>query len=319
MVFFIAVLRALAACLITNAHYEGIYPTDLIANGGLLGDILFFAISGYCLCRVKTGFLPWYGKRVYRIYPPVIISAAVYLFLGFYSISEHNMFWWFVYPTNNHFVTSIMLLYVPFYFCMRIDWLRSHLIAVMAALAIAWIGIYIAVYDKSYYHIDSVREPMIRFLFMESMLLGAWYRQNDAKVRNHFRKWDVAATLVLFIAYFASKLLFVRNANLAGFQCVNQIIIFALLFFLFRTFDGLDGKLQTLPRWFRKGITFLANMTLEIYLVQNVLIRLLRPIGHFPANWIAITASILGAAFALHTVCGWLYRIVAVCRKERDT
>lgn len=34
MIFFITVLRALAACFITNAHYEGIYPTNIIANGG---------------------------------------------------------------------------------------------------------------------------------------------------------------------------------------------------------------------------------------------------------------------------------------------
>ena len=44
MVYFITFLRAMAACLITNAHYTGVYPTDLIANGGLIGDIIFFAV-----------------------------------------------------------------------------------------------------------------------------------------------------------------------------------------------------------------------------------------------------------------------------------
>ncbi len=46
MIFFITFLRALATCLITNSQYTGVYPTDIIANGGLLGDILFFAVSG---------------------------------------------------------------------------------------------------------------------------------------------------------------------------------------------------------------------------------------------------------------------------------
>lgn len=41
MIFFVTVLRALAAMIITNAHYVGVYPTDLIANGGLLGDVIF--------------------------------------------------------------------------------------------------------------------------------------------------------------------------------------------------------------------------------------------------------------------------------------
>ncbi len=45
MIFFVTVLRALAAMIITNAHYVGVYPTDLIANGGLLGDVIFFCMS----------------------------------------------------------------------------------------------------------------------------------------------------------------------------------------------------------------------------------------------------------------------------------
>lgn len=49
---FIVMIRALAACIITNAHYRGVYPTDLIANGGLLGDVLFFAVSGFCLASI---------------------------------------------------------------------------------------------------------------------------------------------------------------------------------------------------------------------------------------------------------------------------
>ncbi len=32
MIFYITVLRALAAVIITNSHYVGVYPTDLIAN-----------------------------------------------------------------------------------------------------------------------------------------------------------------------------------------------------------------------------------------------------------------------------------------------
>ena len=44
MLFFITMLRAIAACLITNSHYTGIYPTDIIANGGLLGDVIFMSV-----------------------------------------------------------------------------------------------------------------------------------------------------------------------------------------------------------------------------------------------------------------------------------
>lgn len=51
MVMFITFLRALAACLITNAHYTGVYPIDLIANGGLIGDVFFsqFLVGVYAI------------------------------------------------------------------------------------------------------------------------------------------------------------------------------------------------------------------------------------------------------------------------------
>lgn len=113
MIFFITFLRALAACFITNAHYVGIYPTDLIANGGLIGDVLFFAVSGYCLYNIKKmSFLQWYGKRIYRIYLPVLIMTTVYFLLGAYNFKEHNAVWWFLYPTYYHFVASIIVLYI---------------------------------------------------------------------------------------------------------------------------------------------------------------------------------------------------------------
>ena len=307
MVFFITVLRALAACLITNAHYTGIYPTDLIANGGLIGDVLFFAVSGYCLYNVKMSFPRWYGKRLCRVYPPVLLMTLVYVLLGAYSLADHNAVWWFIYPTYYHFVASIIALYIPFYFCMKIDWIKEHLVGVIGAVAVIWILIYFTIYDKSYYHIDKVREPMIRFLFMESMLLGALFRQNDVKIRNKFKVWYPFATLGMFLVYFASKLLFSRSESLSQLQFLNQIAIFALLVLLFMTLAGLDSKLEKLPGWIKKVIGFISSITLEIYLVQYVLIDVLRPIGHFPINWIALTAAIFVAAFTLHKVCELIY------------
>ena len=77
MVFFVTCLRALAACLITNSHYTNIYPVSAIASGGLIGDILFFAVSGYCLYNMKNNFFKWYGKRIWRVYLPVVVITGI--------------------------------------------------------------------------------------------------------------------------------------------------------------------------------------------------------------------------------------------------
>ncbi len=310
MVFFITVLRALATCLITNSHYTGVYPTDLIANGGLIGDILFFAVSGYCLYNVRLSFPRWYGKRLWRVMLPVWIATAVFMAIGAYSLNVMPWYRWYLYPTYYHFVASILVLYVPFYCIVKIPFLQKHLTWVMGGIALLAVGIYCLFYDRSYYHIDTVREPFVRFLFLESMLLGALFRQNDARFRcaaTHNRLfWLLSA--ICFAVYFASKIVFSRFSWLSQWQIVNYAAIFALLYCLFRAFAGADVALEKMPRFLKAILSFLADMTLEIYLVQYVLIDYLRPLFGFPINWFVLTASILAAAYLLHTLCQWIYK-----------
>lgn len=302
MVYFITFLRALAACLITNAHYTGVYPTDIIANGGLIGDIIFFAVSGYCLTNVKKSFPSWYGKRVLRCYTPVIIMTAIYMILGFYSLSDHSGLWWYVYPTYYHFVASIIVLYIPFYIIMKFDVLKKNIPWIMSITGIVYVVIYIFIYDKTYYHIDTVREPMIRFLFMESMLMGAMFRFNDDQIRNRFSVWNPICAVGLFILYFVSKIAFSKGLVSSHYQIINQVVIFVLLYFIFKTFASLDSKLENMPGFLRIVVDFLAKITLEIYIVQYVIIDLLRKIAPFPINWVAITVSVLVSAYILHIV-----------------
>lgn len=316
MVFCITFLRFLAACLITNAHYTGIYPTDLIANGGLLGDVLFFAVSGYCLANVKyelsiKGFCKWFGKRIWRIYPSVLVATAIFMLLGYYSLGEHNAFWWFCYPTGYHFVASIIVLYIPYFWIMRMDATRKNIPWIMLAVGIVYLGIYCLFYDKSHYHIDTVREPMIRFLFGESLLLGAWFRIHDAGIRNHFKWWLLPVGIGLFGVYFLAKVMFSRNALPSQLQFLNQVILFALLFCIFHLAVGGDHGLERLPGIVRKCISFISSITLEIYVVQYVLIGVVRDWRlPFPLNWIAVTSVILLSAFVLHQVCHWLQLVI---------
>lgn len=172
-----------------------------------------------------------------------------------------------------------------------------------------YLVVYIFIYDKSYYHIDTVREPMIRFLFMESMLLGAWFRQNDAKIRNQL-KWYLPVILVVtVIMYFASKLLFARVEAISALQIINQVLIFVLLYFILRVFAELDEKLNRFPKIIKNILGYLAQITLEIYVVQYVIIEQLRSVFGFPLNWFLLTATILLAATILHYITVGIYKI----------
>lgn len=309
MIFFITVLRALAACIITNSHYVGVYPTDLIANGGLFGDVIFFAVSGFCLANIKEKFPKWYCKRLVRVFPAVLIISAVYVLLGIHSM-EHSVLGvvnTFLYPTDYHFVASIIVLYVPFYIIMRVKKLRENLFAVAGVTAAVWLIIYIFVYDKSNYHIDTVREPMIRFLFFFAMLLGAYFKENLEKYRNKKAVVSWVLLPILFAVYFASKLVFSKVKGIADFQILNQFVLLALLTVTFRCFMSIDGWLEKLPEWIKRIITFISGITLEIYLVQIGIIDKLN-ILPFPLNWLLITGTIVLLAFILNKISSFVQK-----------
>lgn len=294
-------LRAIAAILITNSHYIGVYPNDIIANGGLLGDVIFFALSGFVLVNIKTTFISWYKKRLIRIYPTIWIITFVYISLGYYTYQKWNLFSYFIFPTYYHFITSIILLYIPYYFIIKYESIKSRLQYVIYLLIGIQLSVYVFIYDKSYYHIDIVREPMIRFLFLISMIMGAYFRLNHKKYKDKFSFKDWITMILIFVAYFLSKLSLLKFAELSFIQILNQYILIALLYFIFRCFSGIESKINKIPIWIKSIYQFIAMITLQIYAVQYVIIPRFAYLI-FPINWLVITALIIVAAFLLYIV-----------------
>lgn len=310
-VFYAVFLRFLAAVLITNSHYSNIYPCSIMASGGLLGDVIFFAISGFGLAYVNISFPQWYKKRVSRIYPPLLIITTIYLLLGYYQFNSDSIILGvvnlFIYPTYYHFVGSIIILYVGYYFVMKIDYLNKRIPLVILLVIIVQIMMYIFYIDKSYYHIDSVNEPFIRFIFFESMLIGAYFRKHQPKINVS----NLLILLLLFISlivYFASKISF-SNSILVDLQIFNQLILLVVLVLIFYLSSQLENTLRNLPTKLKYIINMIATITLEIYFVQYVLIDLFDDIV-FPVNWIIVTASILIAALLLNTIVLYLRSII---------
>ena len=135
------------------------------------------------------------------------------------------------------------------------------------------------------------------------MIMGAYVRQKDDKYRKNPKKYNMVIMILLLPTYFVSKVLFSRYVQLAPFQIINQVVILALLYFIFIAVCGLDSKLNKLPDKLKKVIDFLSKHTLEIYLVQFVIIEQLKILGlPFPLNWVVITISIAVASILLHII-----------------
>ncbi len=270
----------------------------------MLGDVIFFSVSGFCLVHIRPPFPKWYGKRLLRVFPATIICTVIGLLVGSWEINSFlEAVKVFLFPTNYHFVGSIVLLYIVYYCIMRTEKLRNHLPAVIAVVAALQLITYLFFYDRSYYHIDTVREPMIRFLFLEAMLIGAQFRYKDAVCRNKKIWFPLVLTVVFFVLYFASKMFFVKTESYAYLQILNQYILLMLLICVFQMMASLDSLLCKLPKAVKRVIEFISSITLEIYLVQIILISIVKSyVTVFPLNWFALTGSILLCAWILHLV-----------------
>ncbi len=316
MIFFITVLRAIATLFITNSHFTHVYPISIFASGGMLGDVIFFAVSGFCLYNIKEkNFFKWFLKRISRIYPAVIIITAVYMLIGFYEVPGTFGEWVrrFIYPTYYHFIGSIILLYIPFYFAAR--YFKKNWNLLMVGLLALYVILYLFVFDSSFYHIDVVElRPEgwqgiffpARFMFFGAMLMGGYFRENLDKFRNQKHWYDWVIMVILLFGYFGSKVAFSRIPSLSRLQILNQAVLFALVYFILRCFAGIDQTLENLPKNIQTGIRYLAAITLELYIVQVQIIVHINDAFPFPANWYVIVATIFATTSLLHLVVSWV-------------
>lgn len=314
---FIDIIKVLSTILITNSHYANIWPISAMAMGGLLGNVLFFAVSGFCLYEIKQSFLIWYSKRIVRIYPVLWIVNLIGLAIGFYQINSFQRFVkFFIYPTYYHFIESMMLLYIIYYVLIYLHRKTQIKIeTIMFAVFLIYVFTYLFIFNKTYYHIDVVEEPMVRFLYLEGMLMGAYfkmYRKNKEENKNGVKK-DFYKILICFPLYVVSKILFSRIEQLASLQIFNQIIIFVLAFLLFRMFYRWESlKKKSLDEYrFGKVIRLLAKVTLEIYLVQY-LVYYCMPKLMFPINFVIVTMTIILAAMIINKIRNGLTRKVHI-------
>lgn len=298
-VFYVTALRATAAVLITNAHFVGVYPVDQLASGGLLGDVLFFAIAGFSL-SVGERFDRWYLKRAIRIYVPVLLATLAYMIVGLYEVTAGTAFSQLVFPTNYHFVASIMVLYPLMFLVNRIPVLSRNVPTLIVGVLVAQSTVFLTIYDSSYYHVDNVTEPFVRFVFLVAMLLGVHFRNCDQKYRARRSRADWPLVLVAAVAYFLLKTGLTSGRIAPELQVVNQMALLLLLYLLMRAFAGADEALRALPLVVRRAVVLVATVTLEIYVVQIPIIPIIAEGVAFPLDWLILVFGILGTAVLLN-------------------
>ena len=164
----VVLLKFLAALLITYSHMKILFPKyEELVTGGAIGDALFFFCSGFTLfLGRKSSFANWYGRRVRRIYPSIIMWALLSALVFGWSWNVTDL----LTTPRYWFIPCIMVYYAIFYFIR--EYLAQHLKAVFY-VSLALITV------MSFFILDmgsSVMYAQVSFMrvyFFIFMLMGA--------------------------------------------------------------------------------------------------------------------------------------------------
>lgn len=130
--------------------------------------------------------------------------------------------------------------------------------------------------------------------------MGLYFRQKESRPANIPGK--TAAMLGFTALYFASKIILSHYESLHEIQILTWITILLALYFIFDWAQGLEPLLtERLPVWIKKALHFVASLTLQIYLVQFLIIDRFSDLS-FPLNLGVIILGIFVAAEILHLV-----------------
>jgi len=304
---FINLIKAIAACLVVNSHFDGIWPISALATGGSIGNCLFFASTGFLLANIKQKFGPWYLKKLARIYPAIIIVESIGLLFfnantdiwGQYGVAARYFvcggYW---------FLQALVCLYIPYYIVMTTK-LKDYLLGVSGVVTLIYFVCYFLFVDKTVWSIEASRFKWI--FYFGIMLIGSWYAL-QIKQQKKILNCSLAGviTIVMFIAFYGFKFLLDRYPQIMPLQFIEHVILAIFIYALMAMLLQYEAKLKIYHEkiWW-KSIKFLSRITLEIYLVMDLVIEHVETFL-FPISFYLACGLILVSAFTLHAISKWI-------------
>lgn len=300
---FIYLIKTLAAILICNSHMGELYPISVMAVGGSLGNSLFFIVSGFLIStKTEMGPVRWYLKRCSRLYPPYWILNLVLLVAGSYDIfTIQEFFYRFILPVKSFwFVGAILIFYALFYFVIRSG---KHNLRywILVTTIIYFIG-YVLYLDLSRWTVEG--SGYFKFIFyFDVMLCGYWIKVNFAKVKGFAEKHRVGCMtggVISVVVFLGIRLAMIAMPIITYIQFLAQASSLLFAGFAFMTALSFESSLkQQKDSIIGKTLIFIGSSTLEIYLVNYVLIDAATQFV-FPVNLILAFSMIFATGVTAH-------------------
>lgn len=293
-------MRFWAALFITNSHIGPLYPPQLqfLSTGGALGNSLFFFCSGFALylSNRNSGFYPWIVRRFTRIYPCLWLFMSINTLFG----REHYHFTDIIIPTF-WFLKAILLFYILFFF--TIKFFEQHLKAVCFILLIPFLITYFQVPHSQWIIENTENNHFIHWYFYYIIMLTGAITSRNSIQTGEKEKCATKKTFIMIISimigYYGLKIYILHTLN-PVFDLQLCIPLFLILFakYFLRLSQWAIVRLKPTASYF---IFFISNLTLEIYIVQFVIMAYFKQYN-FPIGFITSLFTILLAARILNLI-----------------
>ncbi len=319
---FIYLLKTIAAILITNSHFDNLYPISALSIGGSLGNTLFFLVSGFLISeRIECGLRKWYFARCKRLYPSYWIINGIYVLLGIVQISSiSDIIGRFIIPVNSFwFIGAILIFYFLFYFVIKSG--KKYLNI--------WIGLSVAVYFIAYVFFKDLSQWSIedsgyfKFIYYFVVMLVGYYMKSNVGIVDKFAKKRMCAcidaTVISIIAFLLTKVAMLYIEGFSYFQFLVQLTTLSFGVFCFLSAFSFEKKLKEKAcTHLSKILHVIGSSTLEIYLVNYVVANWAQQLP-FPINIVIAFCAIfvigIGVHYFVNTI--FLRKIVGNCLVRR--
>lgn len=265
-------LKVIAAVCITNSHCGELYPTPLLAIGGGFGNAIFFAVSGYLNTEVNHTFSKWYIKKIKRLFPAVISVVIIGM------IANDEVKSWI--RTGNAilvvnffiqklwFISAIVIYYAIYYFVVKYK-VEKHALIIWV---LVYFFVYFTVVDLSRFSVElAFFSPFKVYYYFGIMIIGAFIRKSDVIISNYYaenekaRKYAIFAALAASVAWAVYHYMMIVFKNIFFWQFLVHLFIFIFAIGMLLSFFEKDFV-------FLRLIRYISNSTLEIYVIQPIII-----------------------------------------------
>lgn len=296
---YIYFLKFIAILLITNSHFKPVYDGTLsqFAFGGAMGCALFFFCSGYTLAYSQfDSFIRWMGKRIIRIYPTLWLVNILSTCTG-KSVQWYD----YLFPQNQNywFLQAILVFYVLYYLVMK--YAKAYLKLVIACLIVPFVLTY-AISENHTWIIDYAAQPnrLHWYFYFAIMLSGTICRFTPPHWLNTYNKFVfLICAIGSFIASYGLKYIILKsNMNVSThLQLLFPLGVYLFTICMFR----FSQRLHYSNKCLNAVDVFFANLTLEIYLVQFLVIEKCMILDN-PVRFVMTVFGILLSAFVINKI-----------------